>query len=792
MKNRGTYALLALFFAGLIGLWVADFARVPTRSERERMSSRLLYELLDTKPDELHKIEILGGEEPIVFERQGEKGENRWQMTAPMNVAADPSKVETLAYNLKELSRKPEAATLEGDPERFGLAPPERIIRLWGASTDAPLVSLELGKTSLDRRFVRRVGSEGVEVVDAKGLDLVKLLPGRWRDHELFRVPSFEVDSVKIEAGGKELKLKRGRDAWRIDAPFHALAAESKVDGLIADLGTLRVLDDTRFVANDVKGAELDRFGLKDPALTITVDAGRVDRRRPEQILHVGKPVEGAEGQVYVKRGDQDDVVIVDTRVLKDLKPDPNAFRSPKVADMAANRVSRIGVEPADGGNFEVVRSGNDWTIVRPSTAPADRQAIQEFLKSLDQVQTNIYLTPQTAPDSGLDKPALVLKLWQVRDPRDPAGSASIDPDREPDLTLQFGRLDAARKTLYARIPGDPTILALPDSVNGFLPRSQLAFRDRQILAGSTDQIERLKFSGLGRKTTLHAPIFKLDPLKNAPIGWWMVEPVAAPADSQSVGRLLKLLAHLRAETLVSERSEDLEKYGLKSPAFTFTWSNRPGFSMVPEKPRPGHSSETINLEDHTLLIGANVPGRANTRYAKVADNPLIFTLGPEAIEVLDSEWHDRQVLSFDAKHVRKIQLDWPERGFSLNSIQDAGNRKWSLEGPIEAAEFDLARVNPLLEATSKLATTRFLQYEGEIHKAAKLEPARLSIRLDLLDGSPVRTLRIGGLARPGQLFATTATGSQGPVFLVPETPFAPWLKPPRRHDDLPENVFAP
>ena len=203
MKNRGTYALLALFFAGLVGLWVADFAQVPTRSQRERMSSRLLHELLDTKPDDLRKIEILGGDEPIVFGAPGGEGECRWQMTAPIDAAADPAMVETLAYNLKELSRKPEAATLEGDPDKFGLAPPERIIRLWGAATDAPLVSLELGKTSLDRRFVRRGGSEGVEVVDAKGLDLTRLPPIRWRDHELFRVPSFEVDSVKIAAGDR-------------------------------------------------------------------------------------------------------------------------------------------------------------------------------------------------------------------------------------------------------------------------------------------------------------------------------------------------------------------------------------------------------------------------------------------------------------------------------------------------------------------------------------------------------------------------------------------------------------
>ncbi len=77
MKNRGTYALLALFFAGLVGLWVADFAQIPTRSQRERMSSRLLHELLDTKPDDLRKIEILGGEDgPIVFERRSRRAKS--------------------------------------------------------------------------------------------------------------------------------------------------------------------------------------------------------------------------------------------------------------------------------------------------------------------------------------------------------------------------------------------------------------------------------------------------------------------------------------------------------------------------------------------------------------------------------------------------------------------------------------------------------------------------------------------------------------------------------------------
>ena len=268
MKNRGTYTLLALFFASLVGLWVADFAQIPTRKMRERMSKpHPPWKLLDTKPDDLVKIEILGGEEPLVFER---KGGNRWQMTAPKDVAADPSMVETLAYNLKEeLTRKPEAATLEGDRERFGLAPPQRTIRLWGASTDEPLASLEVGKVSLDRRYVRSTGSEGVEVVDARLLDLLKLLPIRWRDREMFYGRPFpiEVDAVNISCGRQGSRsFGEGATPGESRAVPRPLAADPKVDGLIADLGTLKVLDDSRFVANDVSDADLERYpGLRRP-----------------------------------------------------------------------------------------------------------------------------------------------------------------------------------------------------------------------------------------------------------------------------------------------------------------------------------------------------------------------------------------------------------------------------------------------------------------------------------------------------------------------------------------------
>ena len=789
MKNRGTFALLALFFAALVGLWLADFAQIPTRKQRDRMSQRILHELIDTKPDDLRKIEILGGKEPLVFER---RPGNRWQMTSPLNVSANPSMVETLAYNLKELARRPDSAPLEGDPEQYGLARPEFTIKLWGEATSEPLASIDLGKTSLDRRYVRPGGTDTIEVVDAKGLDLLKLPTGRWRDLDLFRVPSFEVDSVTLTSPGKELKLQRssgagGAETWKITAPTHLLATESKVIGLIADLGSLKVLDETRFVANDVPEADMDRYGLKTPTLTIEVEAGRGNRRRDAQILHVGKPVEGKEGLVYARKDQQDDILAIDTRIVKDLKVDPNLYRSSKVADIQLNRVVRIALEAAEG-SFEAVRTGNEWSIATPSPSKADRPAIQNFLRWLEHLETSNYPTAQSVPDPGFDKSSMVLKVWQAPTTSSPTSDSKGDLA----LNLRIGRRDGARKAIYARIEGDSTTLALPDTANDFIPRSSLTFRDRQVLAEPTDQIERIRLAGPIRQFTLNAPPLKLDPGGTTPLGWWLVEPVDAPADPPSIGQLLRLLAGLRAESLVFEKAENLEALGLKTPAMTLTWWSHRAFSMIPDRSRPEPSPGSITLDDRSLIVGGLVPGRGNIRYAKLSDRSTIFTLAPEVLALLDLEWRHHDVLSFNPKQVRKVELHWPDRSITLEPIQEGKLRRWSIGATVDAPGFDPETVVALIQGASKLTTTRYTQHLGDFPEVRGLTPPRLSITFEMDDGSLPRTIKVGAPAVRGQVFASTEKEAKGAIFLVPEAAFTAWLRPPRQTGDLPDDVFIP
>ena len=792
MRNRGTTALIALFFAGLVGLWAAEYLQVPSAAERDRHKGRVLVGMINVKPDDLRKIEIDGGATPLVFERRDGR---QWQMTAPLDVAADPSLVEGFAFRLKELTRKPQADTLKGDLASFGLAPPSRTIRLWGQSTDAPLATLDLGNVSLDRRFVRPGSAgAGVEVVPAQGLEVVDLPPVRWRDRELFRVPSFEVDAVQLTAPGRNLRFERGPDAWRIVEPFPALAVESKVEGLIASIGSLRVTNDAQFVANDVTGTYWERYGLMDPTLTITVSAGRGPNRRPEQVLKVGKPVEGQPDRLYVRVGDQNDLIAIDARVLTDLAGlDPNSFRSEKVADIAPNRATRFRVE-AGAESFEIARSGNTWFVTRPSLGRADPKAVQEFFQGLEGLRSGRYLppSPETIHTSGLDNPGAIIQVWQAANPATPK-SPDAGADDSPTFTLKVGSRDAGKKVLYAQVGGDPAVLALPDTAAANLFKKSWAFRDRLILTAATDQIERIRFDGLGKQVTIQAPPIKLSILKNAATGWWLSEPVVALADDGSVAKLLKLLTALRVDGYAAESPTSLADFGLDAPTLKVTWSVPAALppSPVPLPPVSDPTTRRVRFDEQTLVVGNVVPDRKSMRYAMLGGHPVVFMLGGETLATLDAEWHDHRIAKFDPALIDKIHLAWPGTDWSFDLARTEANTPWSIVGPVDVPGFDPQAAAAVLNAAADLSTPRYSQYRGAIPSSVGLTPPRLTLRFSGPKLAAPEDLAIGAALATGQSYASAPNRQPGAVFLIANPPFVPWLKlqPPIR-DNLPDDVF--
>ena len=410
---RPTFVLIGLFFAGLLVLWWLEDSGVPTEAQRRGRLNRVLPDLIDVPETAVTRLEILRGGETLAFER---KGTDRWQMTRPLDVAADSTIVETLIGNLKNLRKSPDSGTITAPPESYGLAPPGAVVRLWGdagsEATSQPrlLAALEIGKTVRDQCFVRPVDTAGIEVVDKKLLGATSLPLTEWRQINLIPVPSFQISSLAIHRDALNLKADRGTGGrWHLSAPVKVPANGAKIESAIAALSSIRVLDGQKgFSADNV--TDFAPFGLDRPEATIELTSAS----QPDSpiVLHVGKKVPDHPDRVYVRRGDQDDVVSVSDRFLVEIPRDSIAFRSQHVTDIDPAAVSEIAIN-APSTTFRLERQGTAWRLNSPQAGKADSYLVQSLVNQLDGLQTSEFLDAAHVIRPDLDPPLMTLEVWQ-------------------------------------------------------------------------------------------------------------------------------------------------------------------------------------------------------------------------------------------------------------------------------------------------------------------------------------------------------------------------------------------
>jgi hypothetical protein len=774
-RNRTTIALAGLFLAGLFGLWLLERLGVPTEAERRQRSGRVLPDLLGTSDVEIGRVEIVRGDKTLRFER---RGRDAWQMTRPLDVAADPTILEALVRNFKDLRPSPDAGTIRGVSESYGLAPPRVLVRLWRAPSSAggdeapPLAALEVGNSARGQSFVRPAGSDGIEVVDSKLLAGLDREVFEYRELNLMPVPTFQVARLAIRRGGAEVKAERSASGrWHLTAPVAFPANGPKIESALAACSSVRVLEPPKgFVADDV--TDFAPYGLDKPVATIALTSAA----RPDTplVLEVGKTVPDHPERVYVRRADQNDVAWVGNRFLSEIPEKITAFRGQNVAEIDPAALTWIEID-ALGKKFAVQRQGNGWQRTSPSDERADTYAVQSLIGQLDGLQASEFLEPARVPRPELDPPQMMIKVWQGN-----RGRESSAPET-PALALRIGRHDVVRKTVYGRLEGDDVILALPDSLLEHLPRNLYAYRDRGVLSIGPERVRKLTLVREGTTTILEP-----DTASPAPNQWKMVKPVAAPADVRAVTQLLSVLADLRAEDFAGELGPDDKRFGLDAPPVTVSWETGeavPGAkSSGGEKPAAGW-----------LKVGKPVPNKPGSLYAAVKDRPFVFILGSPAFQAIATEFHDLRVLSFDPDAVSRLVLRVPGRtlGFVRRSPPLGEPSDWSPEPGTDARGVDLSRFNELIKQLSSLRASRFLQYQGPIPPDAGLFEPRLMLEAHTRDVKPPRLLRIGAAQGP-LVLAATGSAPSGPVFLLPGAAWEALIQSLAPQEELPRDIFSP
>ena len=299
-----------------------------------------------------------------------------------------------------------------------------------------------------------------------------------------------------------------------------------------------------------------------------------------------------------------------DTKVTTDASKPALSLQASDVAGLTLSR-------PAKAGEMAIrfEKKGGVWQIDQPVETGADESSVDGIVDGIAGARVS-----QTEPGTadrlkafGLDPPEVSLE-FQLR-----SGTKH---------TLALGEKDITGSYVYGIVDGAKTVSLLPESVLAAADKSFDDLRDRAVLHITSAQVASFELKNSSGE---------MDAAKQGS-QWKFTKPTSAFADGDAVSSLLSSVENARAAGIASEKSENLGKYGLASPAITFTTTNDIG-------------------KKSTLMVGGK---SGDNYYARDSSRPMIFSVN-DAVHTqlvkMFSDLRDKKLAHFDPADMSRVEI---------------------------------------------------------------------------------------------------------------------------------------
>jgi hypothetical protein len=598
---------------------------------------------------------------------------------------------------------------------------------------------------------------------------------------------------------------------------------------LLNALSGIRVEDVGDFVAADVSDAELaEKYGLaSDKPATLRIEAKRTgggllggdEKKEPvTEVLLVVKKVEdkkddvkpaGKADKYYARLDGERAVVAIPAKSVEPLlkvAQTPDVLRNRDLLQVETAKVDALNIQNA-AGLVKLRRVGQPETWKLYAGGPqraADDRAVADLLAALTAKRIVKTFPDKTDGELGLDKPVAEVALWtdglqkeekkddkpeekkddkkdaKAGDKKDEKKDAKLEKkkpadaepklkDDKPRVRLFFGKQDGDVVYVRRESGDDKVRMAVPASLLAKVTDGALAYLDRTLPAWPVDA-EPVKVTLTRGSDTYEIEREKKD--DKAPPTWRVKQPAPAAgrlADARAIEDIVGDLRTLATDRLVAEKPSDadLEKFGLKTPAF--------------------RAATTLQLKDkkteeRTLLIGKELDDKSG-RYAKLANGDLVFVVRPPVVAGLQGELLDPTVLTFDPAKVKGMKLVGWQAVLGAPwtfDLERKGPGQWAAKQP-PGYPLNQSQAENFLNSLNNLRALKFVVNKGGPKPEHKLDVKDGALAVELtLDGEkePVK-LTLGAHSGADKAYFAATSKLPGDVFLLPEDRFKKVLESP-------------
>jgi len=283
--------------------------------------------VLDVSPDEVTRLSYTVAGKTVQLEKQPSKTEGEpaaWQMLQPEKLSGDSKKIKNVLDTIDLLSATGfiDDATAADDP-KYGFDQPQATVEV--TQGDKALPKLLFGKTRADGAsvYVKRDGQPTVYEVRASVLDDLSTNPNRLRDLLAADIDRTLIDRIELRQKNGDLVVLQasGDNQWKIEKPEPKDADSGRVASLLTTLDDLR---GDELMAENVKDADLARYGLDKPAVTATVTLS--DKAKTTYTILAGEEPSGGLTAYFMIQGQGKVYKSDHGLVLNDLQKKPEDF----------------------------------------------------------------------------------------------------------------------------------------------------------------------------------------------------------------------------------------------------------------------------------------------------------------------------------------------------------------------------------------------------------------------------------------------------------------------------------
>jgi Domain of unknown function (DUF4340) len=322
-------------------------------------------------------------------------------------------------------------------------------------------------------------------------------------------------------------------------------------------------------------------------------------------------------------------------------------------------------------------KHGGSWQIVQPVQTGADQSTVQGIV---DQVaEARVGQTEPGSPDRrkvyGLDPPQTTLELQLKNGARH---------------TLLIGDKDFTGDSVYTIADNGQNVSLLPVLISTSTSKSLDDLRDRSVL-----NIESGDVTGLALKNPSGEITADLNKDQ-----WKLTKPENALADKSAIDMLVSAVSNAKMTAVVSEKPENMGKYGLGSPSVSFTATTNKGAKS-------------------SLIVGKK---EGEEYYARDLSRPIVFRINDDLYKKLTekfSDLRDKRVMHFDAEDIGQVEIEnangtvtvarkkdnpdeWAIRAPDNLKGKSAGT--WKFLDPISNLQADEVIDHPAANLTSEMA----------------------------------------------------------------------------------------